>query len=221
MDAALLDVDGTLIDDNLLHVLAWCRAFARIGIRVAAVDVLHRVGMGGDRLVPDLLGPGASRHLMERARAFHAEEYTENGLIELAEPLPGAADLVRELKRRGLRVALASSAKQEELERYLGLLGGVDIDAIVTQEEVATTKPAPDVFARALEQLGGPAHAVVFGDTVYDVRAARKLGLPCVALLSGGIERRVLEAERPAALYVDAADACAHLDDVLRLRAAA
>lgn len=213
--AALLDVDGTLIDDNLLHVLAWHRAFERLGREVPARAILDRIGMGGDQLAPAIL---EDEELAERARALHGEEYLDKGLIDAIQPFPGARELVSSLRERGVRVALASSAKREELERYLPLLGGEDaFDAVVSKAQVDASKPAPDVFAAALEALGRPAHAFVVGDTIYDVEAAAKLGLPCVAVLSGGIDREQLERAGAAAIYDGVAAIATDLDRVLEL----
>src|SRR5262245_398648 len=117
VEAALLDVDGTLIDNNLLHVLAWRRAFERLGKEVPASAILCNVGMGGDKLAPSLLGKNGKD--AERARALHGEEYLNKGLIEHSQPLPGAIELLKQLRARGVRIALASSAKKEEVKRYL------------------------------------------------------------------------------------------------------
>lgn len=214
---ALLDVDGTLIDNNLLHVLAWRRAFQRIGRQIDAATIVRCVGMGADRLVPAILGE-ADEATQEAARAHHAEEYVAKKLIDHAEPAPGARALLGALRARGARIALASSARREELDRYLPLLGGAGaVDACVVKEQVASTKPAPDIFARAIEALGKPPGTFVVGDTVYDVEAAKKLGLPCVCVLTGGIERALLEKAGAAAIYDDAAAVAADLDAVLAL----
>jgi phosphoglycolate phosphatase-like HAD superfamily hydrolase len=115
-----------------------------------------------------------------------------------------------------VKIALASSAKPEEVEHYLKLLGGRQIvDAVVTAEDVSATKPAGDVFARALEKLGKPANALVVGDTIYDVASAGKLGLPCIGVLSGGIEYKVLIEAGAVVVYDGPADLLAHLDEVL------
>jgi HAD superfamily hydrolase (TIGR01509 family) len=215
IEAVLLDIDGTLIDNNVLHVLAWQRALRRVGRHVDATTILHKVGMGSDKLPAAILGPD-DRAAAEKAREFHGEEYTDKGLIDHAEPLPGAAALLRALKDRGIRTALASSAKLEEVEKSLAQLGGPGaVDVVVSSADVSTTKPDPDVFDTALEKLGRPSRALVIGDTVYDVDAARKAGLPCVCVLSGGIEREVLAKAGAAAIYVDAADVVAHLDAIL------
>src|SRR5579885_2345730 len=131
VEAVLLDIDGTLIDNNLLHVLAWERAFRRIGTQVDAKTILHKVGMGGDQLVPSILGKEEGKEV-DLARQFHTEEYSQKGLIDHAEYLPGAVDLLQALKQRRVKTALASSAKQEEVDHYLKLLGDHQtVDAVV------------------------------------------------------------------------------------------
>lgn len=215
IEAVLLDIDGTLVDNNLLHVLAWQRAFRRVGRVVDANTILHKIGMGGDQLVPSVLGEETSQ-AADLARRFHTEEYSEKRLIDHAEALPGATDLLRVLRQRGVKVALASSAKEEEVEHYLKLLGGRQaVDAIVMSEDVSATKPAGDIFASALEKLGKPANALAVGDTVYDVASAGKLDLPCIGLLSGGIEFKLLIEAGAVLVYDGPDDLLAHLDDVL------
>jgi membrane protein len=214
-DAVLLDVDGTLIDNNLLHVLAWSRAFRRTGVEKPAAEILGAIGMGGDRLVPALL-PDVDPTTADDLRERHREAYVASGLIHHSEVLPGAIELLGALRRRGVRTALASSAKAEELAHYLTLLGGEDVvDAIVTSADVPATKPEPHLFAVALEKLGKPAKALVIGDTVYDIEAAKKLGLPCLAVLTGGIDRRTLEAAGPAAVHEGVAVIVGDLDRAL------
>lgn len=220
-DAVLLDVDGTLIDDNLLHVLAWSRAFRRVGREIDASTILHAIGMGGDKLVPHVLGQ-VDETTAELARTFHGEAYIAGGLISRAEVLPGAAQLLAALRARGVRTALASSAKAEEIGRYTVMLGGDDVvDAIVTKQDVPETKPSPHIFAVALERLGRPKRALVLGDTVWDVAAARELGLPCVCVRTGGMAKKTLEDARPAAVYDGPAAILDDLDRVLALAGSA
>lgn len=219
IQAVLLDIDGTLIDNNALHLLAWQRALRRVGKHIEATAILHRLGMGSDKFAADVLGPDAGDAL-EKVRTYQGEEYSDKGLIDHAEPLPGAVELLRELKRRGVRTALASSAKPEEADKSLALLGGREaIDELVTSGDVSATKPDPDIFAQALEKLGRPAEALVIGDTIYDIASAHKLGLPCVGVLSGGIERHVLEQAGANAIYTGVAEVLAQLDTVLRMHA--
>lgn len=216
--AVLLDIDGTLMDSNALHVLAWLRAFRRVGREVDANQILHLVGMGSDKLAPEVLGQDSDEDV-EKVRQYHGEEYSEKGLIDHAEPLPGAVDLLQALKELGVQVALASSGKEEEVSKYLAYLGGEEAaEAIITMGDVSGTKPEPDLFETALEKLGSPERAVVIGDTVYDIEAARRLGLPCVCVITGGIERCVLEKAGAAAVYNDAYDILSNLGSVLNLK---
>jgi len=215
IEAVLLDIDGTLIDNNALHLLAWQRALQRAGMQVDATSILHKLGMGSDKFTEEIFGPERGE-AAEQARTYHGEEYSAKGLIAHAEPLPGAIALLQALKRRGIRTALASSAKPEEAERSLAQLGGPEaVDVLVSSADVATTKPEPDIFAQALEKLGNPAAALVIGDTVYDIVAAQALDLPCIGVLSGGIERAVLLEAGATAVYDNAAEVLAHLDMVL------
>lgn len=217
IDAVLLDIDGTLMDTNMLHVLAWQRALRRVGRQTGASEIVHLMGMGGDKLAPTVLGEDADDEI-ERVRQFQAEEYIAKGLAEHAEPLPGATDLLRALRERGVKVALASSAKAEEVESYIDMLGGEDaVDAITTAADVSGSKPDPDIFEAALAKLGHPASALVIGDTVYDIEAATRSGLPCIAVLTGGIEREVLTDAGAHAVYTDLPELLADLDQVLRL----
>jgi len=172
--------------------------------------------MGGDQLAPTILG--GDEDAAKKARDFHGEAYAKQKLIEHTRLLAFATELLAALRKRGVRIALASSAKKEDVERYLKLLGGDEVaDAIITGAEVEATKPAPDIFARALEALGHPKRALVIGDTIYDIHAARKVGLGRVAVRSGGIERRLLEEAGARAIYADAAAIVADLDRVLEL----
>lgn len=214
--AVLLDIDGTLMDSNPLHVLAWQRAFRRLGRHEEGSRVLHLIGMGGDKLAPEVLGDAPQEEL-DRAKELWLEEYSEKGLVEHAEPIAGAADLLAELKRRGVRTALASSGEQSDIDRYVERIGGRDaFDELVSSNDVGESKPAPDIFTLALEKLGNPAGAVVIGDTVWDVAAARAIGLPCLCVLTGGIERSVLTEGGAAAVYEGVAEIQEHLDDILR-----
>lgn len=217
MVAALIDIDGTLIDSNLLYVLAWRRAFQRIGKQVDATTILHKIGMGGDKLIPAVLGNEAQQ-VGEHVHRFYRQEFHDKGLIEHIEATPGASELLGAFKRHGVRVALASSAQQSDVEQYLEQLGGREaVDAVVTRGDVSATKPDPELFMAALEQLGRPSRTIVIGDTVYDIEAARKLGLPCIGVLTGGIEQGVLEQAGAVRVYESPAAILGQLEAVLAL----
>lgn len=216
VDAVLIDIDGTLMDSNPLHVLAWLRAFRRLGLEVPGGRVLDLMGMGGDQLAPTVLGEDHPE--IERAKDLWTEEYSRKGLVEHAEPLPGAAAFLRALRERGVRTALASSGEPHDVERYVELLGGRGgFDELVSSGDVEATKPEPDIFAAALDRLGRPRSALVVGDTVFDVEAAGRLNVPCVAVLSGGIPRARLEEAGAIAIYDGVEAITGDLDRVLAL----
>jgi len=168
--AAILDIDGTLVDTNYHHAVAWFRAFRQHGI-VLPVWIVHRhIGMGGDQMVTALAGEDAERELGDDIRA--AEKALYLAVIEEVEPLPGARDLVVALKERGHTVVLASSAKANELEHYLDLLDVRSLaDAWTSSADVDATKPAPDLVVAALEKAGSE-EGVMVGDTPWDCKAA-------------------------------------------------
>lgn len=182
---AIVDIDGTLVDTNYHHVLAWQRAMAAHGHRVPGWRIHRAIGMGGDQLVGHLLGDDVEAREGDGIRATESERYAE--VIGEVRPLPGARDLLGTLREHGLTVVLASSAKEEELEHYLELLDARPIvDAWTSSADVAATKPAPDVVEAALERAGDR-DAVLVGDTVWDVEAAARAGIPAIAVLSGGV----------------------------------
>jgi HAD superfamily hydrolase (TIGR01509 family) len=199
----ILDVDGTLVDTNYLHVEAWARAFRALGQCVPRAAIHRQIGKGADQLIPEFIHDPATA---ERADALHGECYAE--LEPHAYPLPGARELLARLAARGLAIWLATSAKPDELERHLESLAARDkLAGVVSSKDVEHSKPAGDIFLATLQRAGCAAdQAVVVGDTVWDVIAARKAGLRTVALLSGGaFSRAELEAAGAVAVYPDCA----------------
>lgn len=193
--AVLLDIDGTLIDSTYHHALAWHRAFARLDVPVPPMWRLHRtIGMGGDKLVAEVADDRTEESHGDALRDAWREEYLE--LRAEVRPLPGASDLVARLHGTGVRVALASSGDPQFSREAIDLLGiGDRIELLVTSEDVEASKPDPDLVAETLHRLrraGRVDHAVFVGDTVYDVQAAERSGLPCLAVLSGGFGREEL-----------------------------
>ncbi len=187
---AILDIDGTLVDSNYQHAVAWFRALRRHG-RVVPIWRIHRhIGMGGDQIVPALAGAEFEARHGDDARASESELFAE--LIDEIEPLPGAHELIRELHEGGHPIVLASSAKHEEAERYIKLLA-VDglIDSFTTSADVAHTKPQPDIVVVALQKIGADGdeartRAVMIGDSVWDCESARRAGIASIGLRSGG-----------------------------------
>jgi HAD superfamily hydrolase (TIGR01549 family) len=184
--AALLDVDGTLVDSVYHHALAWHRALRRSDLEIPVWRVHRRIGMGGDQIVRTLFDDEVERDCGDAVRAAESEEFDR--LIGEVRPLAGARELVEELKERGHRVVLASSAKAEELEHYLDLLDIRElIDAATSSKDVEATKPNPDLVVRALQEVeAGPHGAVMVGDSIWDAEAALRAGVPTVGLLTGG-----------------------------------
>jgi HAD superfamily hydrolase (TIGR01549 family) len=188
--AALLDVDGTLVDTNYQHTLAWFRAFRRHGIVLPMWRIHRHIGMGGDHLVTALCGDEVEERIGDAVRDAEKGLYTE--LIEEVEALPDARALIDELKRRGHAVVLASSAKEEEVDHYLDLLGARSVvDGWTTSADVEHTKPDPDLVAAGKEKAGGE-DAVMVGDSTWDCEAARRCGVPTIALLTGGFSEQEL-----------------------------
>jgi HAD superfamily hydrolase (TIGR01509 family) len=203
----LFDIDGTLVDTNYLHALAWRRVFLQRGEPEITTARIHRlVGMGSDELVESLCGRPRPELKEERAREFDA-------LKPEIRAFPRAADLLRAVHDRGARVVLATSAEKSDLEALLAAIDADDaIDGVTSAGEVDAAKPAPDIFSVALDEAGtAPEATVVVGDTVWDIMAATRAGLRCVAVTSGGISRADLEQAGALAVYDDVA---ALLDDL-------
>ncbi|MER7764579.1 HAD family hydrolase [Streptomyces sp. NPDC097619] len=203
--AVLFDLDGTLVDTNYLHVVTWWQALRQHGHEVSMARIHRAVGIGGDRILDHLLGPardhGADEELRTAHRVLYASWYASMPLLD------GARDLLRAVAARGSRIVLASSAGAEEVAAIRAALNADDlIDAVTSAADVDATKPAPDLLHLALERAGArPGEAVFVGDTVWDVRAAARAGVPCVGLLSGGVSRAELMAAGPVTVYEDPA----------------
>ncbi|WP_225847090.1 HAD family hydrolase [Streptomyces sp. HPF1205] len=215
--AVLFDVDGTLMDTVHLHTVAWWEALRQRG-HIVPTAVVHRsIGMGSDHLLDRLLGEDRDRGADGALSAAHDALYAQYW-SRLA-PLEGAADLLRACAKRGWRIVLASSAKDEELRVMRAALGADDvIDAATTADDVEASKPSPDLVGRALERAGVPAARAVFvGDTVWDAEAAGRAGVRCVGLLTGGWAREELARAGMTGIYEGPADLLARLDgSVLR-----
>ena len=190
--AVLFDLDGTLVDSNDFHVEAWDRVFREAGHAIDRDAIAGQIGKGGDLLVPALL-PDAPKAERDRLAARHGEVFKAR-YLDLVRPFPDATALLRRVRDTGRKVVLASSASGEELDHYTRLLGAGDlVSASTSKDDVATTKPAGDIFAAALAKAGvAPAHAMVVGDTPYDIEAAAKCGVATIAVRSGGFDEAAL-----------------------------
>jgi HAD superfamily hydrolase (TIGR01509 family) len=211
---AVLDVDGTLVDTNYQHALAWYRAFRSLGETFPVWRIHRLIGMGGDQLVAAIGGDDLEQRIGNEARERWVEEVDR--LIAEVAPLPGARDLLVGLRERGHRVVLASSGKPHHVDRYLDLLDARDVaEAWTTSEDVESTKPAPDLLQVALRSLGEPedAASVVVGDSVWDVEAAKKADMPAVSVRSGGFGDDELRDAGAVAVFDTPGDLLAGLDD--------
>jgi HAD superfamily hydrolase (TIGR01509 family) len=209
--AAILDVDGTLVDTNYHHALAWYRAFRRHGIVLPLWRIHRHIGMGGDQLVGALAGDALDAEHGDDIRASEKDFYGE--LIGEIQPLSGARELIVELKRRGSTVVLASSAKQDELATYVDLLGARELaDAWTSSADVEETKPEPDLIHAALAKAGGES-AVMVGDTTWDCKAAAKADVRTIAVLTGGFAEWELREAGAVAVFDSVDDLRRRLDE--------
>ena len=188
---AILDVDGTLVDTNYHHALAWHRALHAHGHRVQMWKVHRHIGMGGDQILDALIGTDAAAAQGDAIREAESDAYKE--LIGEVESMEGARELIEELKEEGSTVILASSAKDWEVDHYIDLLDVRElVDDWTTSADVESTKPDPDLVHAALDKAGGEEPSVMVGDSVWDVRAAQAAGLPTLAVLTGGFSEAEL-----------------------------
>lgn len=201
---ALVDVDGTLVDSNYQHALAWYRAFRRVDLVLPLWRIHRHIGMGGDQLVPALAGDEVERRHGDALRDAWSEEF-EPMLAEVA-AVAGARELLAALRKDGTRVVLASSGKPAHVDAFLDLVDGRDVaEAWTTSEDVERTKPEPDLLAVALEKIGAPGDGagdvLVIGDSTWDCEAAGRLGARSLAVRTGGFSRSELLDAGAAAVY--------------------
>lgn len=197
--AAILDVDGTLVDSNYQHAVAWYRALRQHGIVLPVWRIHRAVGMGGDQLLEYLCGEEVEHEKGDDIRA--AEKAIYYTLIDEVEPLEGARGMIEDLKERGCDVILASSAKPDELEIYIDLIGARELaDGWTTSGDVQATKPQPDLVQVAMEKAG-QGEAVMVGDSSWDIEAAQRAGLETLAVRTGGFAVDELRDAGASAVY--------------------
>lgn len=196
---AILDIDGTLVDSNYHHAVAWYRGMREHGLVLPLWRIHRAIGMGGDQMVEALCGGEVEQRLGDDLRAAEKEHYF--ALIEEVEPLEGARGLIEDLKQRDCVVIMASSAKPEETDHYLDLLDARDlIDGWTTSGDVDSTKPQPDLVRVALDKAGG-GEAVMVGDSRWDIEAAKRAGVETLAVRTGGFGEDELLAAGAHAVY--------------------
>ncbi|HEX8720880.1 MAG TPA: HAD family hydrolase [Pyrinomonadaceae bacterium] len=214
LKAVIFDIDGTLVDSVDLHARAWQEAFAHFGKHFDYERVRYQIGKGGDQLMPVFLSREELDEFGEELEEYRGDLFKREYMPRV-KGFPGVRGLFERVRREGLRVALASSAKGDELKTYKKI---ADIEDLVEEEtssdDAERSKPHPDIFEAALERLGGvePSEAVVVGDTPYDAEAAGKAGLRTVGLLCGGFPEEDLRAAGCVRVYRDAADLLARYD---------
>jgi HAD superfamily hydrolase (TIGR01509 family) len=188
---AILDVDGTLVDTNYHHAIAWFRAFRRHDVTVPVWRIHRHIGMGGDQLVAAVAGDEVEERLGDEIREAESEIYRE--LIDEVQTMEGSRELIEDLREAGNVVVLASSAKDWEVEHYIELLDVADlVDDWTTSADVERTKPQPDLVHAALDKVDADGEAMLVGDTVWDVEAGKRAGVETLAVLTGGFSEAEL-----------------------------
>ncbi len=208
--AVLFDVDGTLVDSNYLHIHAWYRAFTEAKVEVEARRIHRSIGMDGSTLLASL-AEDADEDTRARLKDRHSRYYKETA--PLLRPLPGARELLEAVDKLGLQIILATSAPDDELSLLREVLASDDlVSAVTSSNDVDTAKPEPDIVQVALERAGVEAAQAVFvGDTVWDIEACKRAGVPTIALLSGGVSRDELETAGAQAVFDNPRDLCKHI----------
>jgi HAD superfamily hydrolase (TIGR01509 family) len=210
---AILDIDGTLVDTNYHHAIAWFRAFLAHDIVLPIWRIHRHIGMGGDQVVTALCGEDIERRLGDRVRHAEGEEYGR--LIGEVRTMEGSRELIGTLKERGHVVVLASSAKEAEVDAYLDLLDARELaDAWTSSGDVEATKPEPDLVQAALDRVGADAEdAVMVGDTPWDVEAARRAGVGTLAVVTGGFAEQELREAGAVEVFESVAELLERLDE--------
>lgn len=213
VDTVVLDVDGTLVDSNYHHTLAWGRAFAGSGYDVPLWRIHRSIGMGSDRLVPRLIGEEAADEVADAVIEAWEREFEK--LLPEIRPLPHARELLARLAECPVTVVLASSGRPEHTRHFLELLDGEDaVDHIARGAGETDSKPAPDLIEKAVAEADGE-HPMVIGDSVWDAEAARRAGALAVGLLTGGTGAAELEAAGAQTVCENIAALLEILDDLL------
>lgn len=213
--AIIFDIDGTLIDSVDLHARAWQEAFRHYGREVPFPDVRQQIGKGGDQLMPVFFSPAELDKFgaeLEKHRGY----LFKRDYMSLVRPFPQVRQLFERIRADGKRIALASSAKADELTAYKKLTHIEDlVEEQASSDDAEKSKPHPDIFEAALAHLGDvrPAEAIVVGDTPYDAEAAAKAGVRTVGVLCGGFPEEQLRGAGCVGIYRDASDLLAHYEE--------
>jgi HAD superfamily hydrolase (TIGR01549 family) len=212
--AVIFDVDGTLLDSVDFHAQAWKEILARYGHDIPFEEIRHQIGKGGDKLLPVFLSKEELEQFQEKIEQERAEYFKRVYLPRVA-PFPKVRELFERIRRDGKRIALASSGKADEVEKYAEIAGIADlIDAKTSSDDAEESKPEPDIFQAAVRKLGDIAidQIIAVGDTPYDAEAAGKIGLRTIGVLCGGFPEAELRAAGCIAIYRDPADLLSRYD---------
>jgi HAD superfamily hydrolase (TIGR01549 family) len=221
LDAMVFDIDGTLIDSNAAHVEAWRRAFESMGYKIAADRIEVEIGKGGDKVVPDVLGKSADEKDGDALRKAQPKEFAEIVGREGLKPFGGAFELLAALRGRGVKVVLATSSSQEQLQ-ILQSAARVDLKSVsvvlTTADDAEESKPSPDIVVAAVKKSGlSPAQCAMVGDTLYDMQAAKGAGVIGLGVLTGYQSAQTLKEAGARAVWQDVREMGQKLDDVLRV----
>jgi phosphoglycolate phosphatase-like HAD superfamily hydrolase len=208
LKAVIFDIDGTLIDSVALHAESWKSTFAHFGVEAKFEEVRSHIGEGADRLMPAFLPPDLPASLQNDIEEFRSNLFKREYLPKV-QAFPRVRELFERIRADGCKLLLASSCASDEIDQYKAIAGISDMtDCDVTGDDARSSKPAPDIFIRALDQIApiAASESCVVGDTKYDGEAARRAGIPFVGLLCGGSTRHELERAEAIAIYRDPAD---------------
>jgi HAD superfamily hydrolase (TIGR01509 family) len=213
LQAVIFDVDGTLIDSNDLHAESWQQAFRHFGYDIPYDQLRQQVGKGGDNYVPHFLSPQEYRNIGKQIDSYKGDLFRRE-YVSRIKPFPNVRELFERIRQEGLRIALATSSKGDELAQYEKLLNISDLlQDETSKDDAAHSKPDPDVFAAALEKLGVQVRdAIAVGDTPYDAQASTKIGLRIIGVLCGGFSERELRSAGCFAVYRAPADLLANFE---------
>lgn len=208
MRAVIFDIDGTLLDSVDVHARAWVEAFRHFGVQTREAEVRRQIGKGGDQLMPVFLTEEQLKRQGKEIESFRSDLFKRD-YLDKVRPFPGVRTLFERARHAGLRIALASSGKKDEVEHYKDLLGIGDlVDVTTSSDDADRSKPHPDIFEAAIGKLDdiAPSDMIVIGDTPYDAQAARKAGLDTIGFLCGGFPEADLSAAGCVAIYRDPQD---------------
>jgi HAD superfamily hydrolase (TIGR01549 family) len=219
IEAFIFDVDGTLIDSNDFHAEAWCKAFEKYGKDFSFEQIRPHIGKGADTLLPEFLSEREIEAFGDELTKYRGEIF-KNEYLARIKPFPKVRELFQKLKDDGKKIALASSANEDELAAYKKIADLEDlVEKATSADDAKASKPEPDIFQAALKLLGNPAFetVLVVGDTPYDAEAATKAKLKIVGVLSGEFPEKDLRGNGCIEIYRDAADLLENYQDIILL----